>query len=204
MTSVNCCFKMCILSQGRHCCCLTRVWIRNRKFSSSSPSANKLSHAGVNESIPSNCQHSPKLSRRKSDKSDFRIAWRIHLSLLVATVACYASAIRGDFVHDDIEAIKQSPDVTGHTSIYQLFLNDFWGRPMRDPLSHKSYRPLTVLSFRWVDFNFLNLHVFFTVHRTSSLYHAFMVWVLCSKWNCVSIPMGSSLNSHWCELKMKS
>ncbi|XP_074604722.1 protein O-mannosyl-transferase TMTC1-like [Brevipalpus obovatus] len=140
---------MCVLSPGRHCCCLTRIWVRNLKYSSpSSSSGNKPSHAGVNESLPSNCQHSPKLSRGKSDKSDFRIAWQIHLSLLVATVACYASAIRGDFVHDDIEAIKQSPDVTGHTSIYQLFLNDFWGRPMKDPLSHKSYRPLTVLSFR--------------------------------------------------------
>ena len=30
----------------------------------------------------------------------------------------------------------------------QLFKNDFWGTPISDPESHKSYRPLTILSFR--------------------------------------------------------
>ena len=29
-----------------------------------------------------------------------------------------------------------------------VFGNDFWGLPLSDPESHKSYRPLTVLSFR--------------------------------------------------------
>ncbi|KAK7077502.1 Transmembrane, partial [Halocaridina rubra] len=29
-----------------------------------------------------------------------------------------------------------------------VFLNDYWGKPMTDPLSHKSYRPLTILTFR--------------------------------------------------------
>jgi hypothetical protein len=30
-----------------------------------------------------------------------------------------------------------------------IFSNDYWGRPMNSPSSHKSWRPLTVLSFRW-------------------------------------------------------
>ena len=29
-----------------------------------------------------------------------------------------------------------------------MFSNDFWGHPISDPESHKSYRPLTILSFR--------------------------------------------------------
>ena len=34
------------------------------------------------------------------------------------------------------------------TPLRSVFSNDFWGLPLSDPESHKSYRPLTVLSFR--------------------------------------------------------
>ena len=34
--------------------------------------------------------------------------------------------------------------------LYQIFSNDYWGRPMQSPSSHKSWRPLTVLSFRYL------------------------------------------------------
>ena len=30
-----------------------------------------------------------------------------------------------------------------------LFMNDFWGIPLQSNESHKSYRPVTVLTFRW-------------------------------------------------------
>ena len=33
-----------------------------------------------------------------------------------------------------------------------VWTNDYWGRPMDSPNSHKSWRPLTVLSFRWLRF----------------------------------------------------
>ena len=33
-------------------------------------------------------------------------------------------------------------------SLTQIFSNDYWGRPMQSESSHKSWRPLTVLSFR--------------------------------------------------------
>ncbi len=35
-----------------------------------------------------------------------------------------------------------------NTPLSQVFTNDFWGLPLSDPESHKSYRPLVVLSFR--------------------------------------------------------
>ena len=35
------------------------------------------------------------------------------------------------------------------TPLRQLLSNDFWGRPIDSQTSVKSYRPLTVLSFRW-------------------------------------------------------
>ena len=34
------------------------------------------------------------------------------------------------------------------TPLATIFTNDFWGTPLSDPESHKSYRPLTILSFR--------------------------------------------------------
>ncbi|KAF4525603.1 hypothetical protein B566_EDAN001202 [Ephemera danica] len=52
-----------------------------------------------------------------------------------------------DLVHDDIPAVQQNRDVLGLTPIHEVFINDFWGTNMGDPSSHKSYRPLTVLSF---------------------------------------------------------
>ncbi|XP_054921315.2 protein O-mannosyl-transferase TMTC1-like isoform X2 [Dermacentor andersoni] len=73
----------------------------------------------------------------------------------VVAVLCYVNSLDGDFVHDDMVAVVGNPDVTGESrrhalssSSSALWMNDFWGRPMADPRSHKSYRPLTVLSFR--------------------------------------------------------
>ena len=39
----------------------------------------------------------------------------------------------------------------------QIFSNDYWGRPMNSPSSHKSWRPLTVLSFRYLKGPFQDL-----------------------------------------------
>lgn len=63
-------------------------------------------------------------------------------------IACYLNGIHGDFVHDDIPAIILNRDVTGANKISKSFLNDFWGTPMDDANSHKSYRPLTTITFR--------------------------------------------------------
>ncbi|XP_049275485.1 protein O-mannosyl-transferase TMTC1-like [Rhipicephalus sanguineus] len=81
-------------------------------------------------------------------------AWMPALCASVVGALCYVNSLDGDFVHDDIVAVVGNPDVTGESrrhalsSSSSLWINDFWGRPMADPRSHKSYRPLTVLSFR--------------------------------------------------------
>lgn len=46
-------------------------------------------------------------------------------------------------------AIKSNQDLRPGTPISQLLVNDFWGTPLTHSGSHKSYRPLTVLSFRF-------------------------------------------------------
>ena len=74
----------------------------------------------------------------------------LFLVVFVASVSVYVNGLSGDLVHDDIPTIRSNPDVLGATPLGQVFRNDYWGRPMSDPRSHKSYRPLTILTFRWV------------------------------------------------------
>ncbi|XP_034241134.1 serine/arginine repetitive matrix protein 1-like isoform X2 [Thrips palmi] len=68
---------------------------------------------------------------------------------VAATAAgCYVNALWGDFVHDDVPAVTTNKDVLGLTPLRGLLANDFWGTSMALPSSHKSYRPLTTLTFR--------------------------------------------------------
>jgi hypothetical protein len=90
-------------------------------------------------------------------------------SLLVAlaALAAYANSLGNAFVYDDFYAVVNNADVTPQpvglgggsggstttagplTPLRQTLRHDFWGQPMTSDQSHKSYRPLTVLSFRF-------------------------------------------------------
>ncbi len=65
-------------------------------------------------------------------------------------ICCFLPSLDGDFVFDDGEAIVHNRDVrwSGGSNLVDLFRNDFWGSAIRSNTSHKSYRPLTILSFR--------------------------------------------------------
>ena len=52
------------------------------------------------------------------------------------------------FCLDDDAAITGNPDLLGNASWLNLLKNDFWGKLISDRESHKSYRPLTVATFR--------------------------------------------------------
>ena len=68
-----------------------------------------------------------------------------------ASCLCYGRSLRGEFVHDDVWAIVNNPDVRpGAPLLWGIFSNDFWGKGMAENTSHKSYRPLCVLTFKWV------------------------------------------------------
>ncbi|XP_039313469.1 protein O-mannosyl-transferase TMTC4 isoform X2 [Solenopsis invicta] len=60
---------------------------------------------------------------------------------------CFINSYDGDFVFDDTEAIVNNNDVSD-TPLWEVFQNDFWGTKLSHKQSHKSYRPLTILSFR--------------------------------------------------------
>lgn len=79
-----------------------------------------------------------------------------NLSLNVASVVvccvsiiCYWNSCKGEFVFDDSEAIVSNKDLRGETPLGKLFVHDFWGANLSSNASHKSYRPLTILTFRF-------------------------------------------------------
>ena len=73
----------------------------------------------------------------------------LYLVPLLAACLAYVNSIDGDFVHDDLSVILSNGDVTADVTNYRsIFNNDFWGTSMADVNSHKSYRPITILSFR--------------------------------------------------------
>lgn len=82
--------------------------------------------------------------------NDKNINIMAYMLITLVAIACYLNGIHGDFVHDDIPAIILNRDVTGANKLSKSFLNDFWGTPMDDANSHKSYRPLTTITFRQV------------------------------------------------------
>lgn len=78
--------------------------------------------------------------------SSLKVAWS--LSLAAVCFLSYLNSFSCGLVHDDVFAIVENEDLRQDTPLCSLFSNDFWGKSMSDPTSHKSYRPLTVLTFR--------------------------------------------------------
>ncbi|KAM7415151.1 hypothetical protein PAMA_019801 [Pampus argenteus] len=76
------------------------------------------------------------------------VSWKEILLLTGMVVGCYWNSLSCGFVFDDVSAILDNKDLRPSTPLLNLFLNDFWGTPMAEERSHKSYRPLTVLTFR--------------------------------------------------------
>ncbi|KAK6196139.1 hypothetical protein SNE40_001423 [Patella caerulea] len=68
--------------------------------------------------------------------------------IFILAILCFYNSYDGDFVFDDSEAIINNNDLLSTTAITDIFANDFWGQKLTSKTSHKSYRPLTVLTFR--------------------------------------------------------
>uniref|UniRef100_A0A673JVN6 dolichyl-phosphate-mannose--protein mannosyltransferase n=1 Tax=Sinocyclocheilus rhinocerous TaxID=307959 RepID=A0A673JVN6_9TELE len=76
-----------------------------------------------------------------------------YAALVAVCALCYSNSLWGEFVHDDIWAITNNPDVRPGSSLRSIFTNDFWGKRMADNTSHKSYRPLCILTFNVLKHN---------------------------------------------------
>ena len=61
----------------------------------------------------------------------------------------YTNSIFGEFVMDDAVAVVKNQDLRSSVTGWKdLFMNDYWGTRVSSEESHKSYRPLTVMTFR--------------------------------------------------------
>lgn len=75
--------------------------------------------------------------------------------VFTAAVLAYYNSLEAGFVFDDHRGILTNDDLDpSRTSLWDLFQHDFWGGSMSRVESHKSYRPLTVLSYRYLNFYF--------------------------------------------------
>ena len=83
-----------------------------------------------------------------------RILLRPSLWTCLISILAYwdDQALHGSYVYDDAGSLKNNPVVTGDAPWTEAATRDFWGTDMKEPQSHKSFRPLTTLSFRlnWV------------------------------------------------------
>ena len=66
--------------------------------------------------------------------------------VLVIAMLLYCFTLRAGWAIDDKKAILNNPDIVGQQPA--ILSNDYWGMPMSSPKSHKSYRPITILSFK--------------------------------------------------------
>eukprot|EP00545_Synedropsis_sp_CCMP1620_P013384 CAMPEP_0119020324 /NCGR_PEP_ID=MMETSP1176-20130426/23812_1 /TAXON_ID=265551 /ORGANISM="Synedropsis recta cf, Strain CCMP1620" /LENGTH=615 /DNA_ID=CAMNT_0006974731 /DNA_START=187 /DNA_END=2030 /DNA_ORIENTATION=+ len=85
---------------------------------------------------------------------------------------------------------SNNADVAGTTSLHDVFINDYWGRPMDSESSHKSWRPVTILTFRYLQGSAGYLTKL-TMHRiTNILAHA-------ATGECVSLLAVKLFSSHF-------
>ncbi|XP_066948816.1 protein O-mannosyl-transferase TMTC1-like [Macrobrachium rosenbergii] len=141
-----------------HLCSQTSTWRRRKRATPPNcPSSSRCSgYTYTNTYTPgggpcccirAECLSNEELEDVAEDEED-PPTW-LYMTVWIASVAVYLNGLAGDFVHDDISAIKTNPDVLGTNHVSRVFFNDYWGKPMADPSSHKSYRPFTILTFRW-------------------------------------------------------
>lgn len=73
----------------------------------------------------------------------------ILLSIILGIVGvCYSNALEGGFVIDDSEAVVRNRDLRPDAGFAQMWKDDFWGNLIWGNISHKSYRPMCVLTFK--------------------------------------------------------
>ena len=74
--------------------------------------------------------------------------------IALAAVISYwdKQALTGSWVYDDAGSVLKNVVVNGQVPWTEVFTRDFWGTSMLEITSHKSFRPITTLSFKinWI------------------------------------------------------
>ncbi|KAL5484578.1 hypothetical protein EMCRGX_G021103 [Ephydatia muelleri] len=97
--------------------------------------------------------------------------WLHRLVVFAVTFAVYINSLKCGFVFDDHRGILTNDDLDPKkTTVWDLLQHDFWGGAMSRVESHKSYRPLTVLTYRYLNYHFSELRPY-TYHLVNVLMH---------------------------------
>ncbi|XP_076362938.1 protein O-mannosyl-transferase Tmtc3-like isoform X2 [Tachypleus tridentatus] len=86
--------------------------------------------------------------KRSRDNMYTKVKTEHYILVTIAACICYLNSLQCGFVFDDMSAVRDNRDLRPQTPLSDLFWNDFWGTPIHKEHSHKSYRPLCVLTFR--------------------------------------------------------
>ncbi|XP_077528766.1 protein O-mannosyl-transferase Tmtc3-like isoform X2 [Haemaphysalis longicornis] len=116
------------------------------RASKGEPSASACADSSSSNASPAHTCSSP--GREPIWRRSRHVGWRWYLVVGALSWLCYANALGCGFVFDDASAVRDNRDLRPSTPIGRLFANDFWGTPIHKEHSHKSYRPLCVLTFR--------------------------------------------------------
>ena len=105
-----------------------------------------------------------------------KVKLKIPLGIAIFAILVRIPCLFGDFVFDDRPAILNNRDIFNTNSLWtEIFKNDFWGSDLQSKTSHKSYRPLTTLTFR--------INGIFT--KSPKIFH--VINVLIHSLNCVLV-----------------
>jgi len=74
-----------------------------------------------------------------------------YLAVFLISVAAYCGkdSLNAPFAYDDEGTIVQNRTIRPETPMKVLWESDYWSQNLTSSDSHKSYRPLTTLTFRW-------------------------------------------------------
>eukprot|EP00049_Salpingoeca_infusionum_P002891 m.60981 g.60981 ORF g.60981 m.60981 type:complete len:736 (-) comp11844_c0_seq1:98-2305(-) len=115
---------------------------RDKRQSSNAPEANKTA-ALVQR------QERWKDAPKTTEKPTTAAAVGAYVVLVVASVVANVGSWDGEFVFDDMRAVETNPILSAREPYSALLTHDFWGTPMSSPRSHKSFRPVTSLTFKF-------------------------------------------------------
>ena len=90
----------------------------------------------------------PKLSK----VSSLGIQFLVHtLCVVIYLIPILTPNPYGGPTLDELHIMSpDNKDISGESGLVDVFKNDYWGRPMQSQSSHRSWRPLTVLTFRYL------------------------------------------------------
>ena len=68
--------------------------------------------------------------------------------LIAVLCLLFSNTLHNEFAFDDHLSIVRNADANGERPWGEMWRYDFWGQPIADEGSHKSYRPVTIFTFR--------------------------------------------------------